>query len=274
MKYFYIILKLSIVYVAILLVSCSKNIYRKEKKLPQVAVVGMLHFVSKNNTINQNFTDVKDIRRQQEIKDIVQSLKVYNPTKIAVERPYKSENELNNNYRNYLNGSYKLTAEETDQIAFRLAKELNHKRLFLVHSPVQYAFDSAVVFAKKNGQSYLIDSITKNAKQLAKEYDQIAEKKTIKEAIYYLNTHKAIDKNHYSYILLSQIGNKQNKIGAEAVGDWYKSNIKIFENIRQLIDSNSERVLVIYGQGHLKILNQLIKDTPELELIMINKYLK
>ena len=228
----------------------------------------------RNNTVSQKYTEVKTKKRQAEIKNLIESLKVFNPNKIAVERPYRSEAELNTKYRSYLDGTYELTEEETDQIAFRLARELNHQRLYLAYSPVQYAFDSTVAFAKRNGQSKLIDSIIENATELAEEYDKIALNGTIQDAVYYLNTEGAIAKNHLGYILLSQIGDKQNKIGAETVGDWYKSNIKIFENIRQLADLNTERVLVLYGQGHLKILNQLIEDSPELELVDINEYLK
>ena len=280
MKNCNLISKLTIISFIVLLFSCNDIASKQEKSitenrdLPKVAILGMLHFTSKNNTVSQKFTEVKSEKRQVEIKVIVESLKKFNPTKIAVERPYRSEEELNKKYSDYLHGAYELTEEETDQIAFRLGRELNHERLYLVYSPVQYAFDSTVAFAKRNGQYKLIDSIIDNATRLTEEYDKIALYGTIQDAVYYLNTDGAINRNHFGYILLSQIGNEENKIGAEAVGDWYKSNIKIFENIRQLVDSNSERILVIYGQGHLKILNQLIKDTPELELIRINKYLK
>ena len=280
MKHCNLISKLTLISLLVIFFSCDDISNKKEKPftvkkgIPQVSILGMLHFTSKNNTVSQNFIEVKSRKRQAEIKILVESLKKFKPTKIAVERPYRTEEELNHHYTDYLNGSYQLTQEETEQIAFRLAKELNHKRLYLAYSPVQYDFDSAVTFAKQNGQSKLIDSIIGNAKELAADYDKIALNGSIQEAIFYLNTKEAINKNHFGYILLSQVGKGQNKVGAEAVGDWYKSNIKIFENIRQLADSNSDRILVIYGQGHLKILNQLIDDTPELELISINQYLK
>jgi hypothetical protein len=280
MKHYNFFLKLSIISIFIIFFSCNYNSSKEENKienekdLPKVAILGMLHFVSKNNTVSQKFTEVEGEKRQIEIKNLIELLKKYRPTKIAVERPYLSDEELNNKYNDYLNNNYELTNEETDQIAFRLAKELNHKRLYLVYSPVEFAFDSVVAFAKQNRQFKLIDSIVDNAKELAEKYDKIAENKTIIDAIYYLNTKTAIDKNHLGYILLSQIGNNENNIGAEVVGDWYASNIKIFENIRQIANSDSDRILVIYGQGHCKILNQFIEDSPELELERINKYIE
>ena len=71
-----------------------------------------------------------------------------------------------------------------------------------------------------------------------------------------------------------QIGNKKNPVGAEVVGEWYKSNLRIYNNIESIANSSSDRVLVLYGQGHLKILNQLINDSPNLDLIQINDLLK
>ena len=280
MKYYKFIIKILIISIYTICCSCGDNsrgnepISENNKKLPQVAILGMLHFVSKNNAVSQKFTEVKSEKRQDEIRSIVELLKEYHPTKIAVERPYGSDAELNKAYSAYLNNKYELTEEETDQIAFRLGKTLNHKRLYLAYHAVEYTFDSVMAFAKKHGQSKIIDSILKNATELAKEYDSIATNKTIKDAIFYLNTPKAINKNHFGYLLLSQIGNKENKVGADAVGNWYKSNIKIFENIRQMANLNSDRILVIYGQGHCKIINQLIDDSPDLKLIKINEYLK
>lgn len=264
----------------VLLISCEKEVntenqkIHKQTEIPQVAVLGMLHFVSKDNTVSQKFNEVKSKRRQEEIIQLVDLLKKFRPTKIAVERPYRSDSLLNNYYNSYLNGNYELTAEETDQVAFRLGKELNHKRLYLAYYPVQYAFDSVVAYANHNQQKNIIDSIISNAEGLAAHYDKIVENNSIVDAVHYLNTEEAIQKNHEGYLLLSQVGNEENRIGADAVGEWYTSNIKIFDNIRKLATSPSDRILVIYGQGHCKILNQLIKDSPQLKFIDIKEYLK
>lgn len=76
----------------------------------------MFHFVSKNNTVSQNFTEVYSERRQREIEELVASLRQYQATKIAVERPHRTEDELNQAYQAYLQGAYDLSAEETDQV--------------------------------------------------------------------------------------------------------------------------------------------------------------
>ena len=114
----------------------------KNQSLSEVCIMGVLHFVSKNNSVSQKYTSVQDPKSQKEIKDLVQRLKKFRPTKIAVERPYKSNIELNEAYQSYLKGEYQLSDEETDQIAFRLAKELGHEKLYLVYSQVNFDFET------------------------------------------------------------------------------------------------------------------------------------
>ncbi len=240
-----------------------------EKENCQIGVLGMLHFVSKNNTVSQEVT----VYSESQINELVNSLLKIKPTKIAVERPYKTEVELNQNFQNYLSGNYHLLQEETDQIAFRLAKELNHSKLFLAYSKVDFDFEKAVQFAIKNNQEELLNNILKNAKELANSYDSIATKNNLRKAVHYLNTEYAINKNNLGYLLTMDIGNKENPLGSSIVADWYESNFKIFQNIKCLCEKKNEKILVIYGQGHLKILNQLINDSPNIDLIQIEEYL-
>lgn len=261
-----------------ILISCnqqpsSTKSVANEQHTSQVAILGMLHFVSKNNTVSQRFSNINNGRRQSELRELIDALKEFNPTKIAVERPYKSMAELNYTYNNFRHGIHTLSNEETDQIAFRLANILRHDSLYLAYAPVDFDFESVVSYAGDKGQSYLIDSIVNNAEKIADRFDNLAEEKSLKDALYYLNTKSAIDQNHNGYLMLTQVGIDDNDIGLKQVGKWYASNLKIYSNIKQLATSKSDRILVIYGQGHCKILSQLIKDSPDLDYVNINDYL-
>jgi hypothetical protein len=54
----------------------------------------------------------------------------------------------------------------------------------------------------------------------------------------------------------------QNQLGAELVSEWYKRNIKIYSNILAYTEDKNERVLVIFGVGHIRILQHLFEDNP------------
>ncbi|MBC6999458.1 DUF5694 domain-containing protein [Cytophaga sp. FL35] len=244
------------------------------RKQPDVSILGVFHFVSKNNTVSQKFTNLQSSCTQKEIIKLVDELAAYQPTKIAIERPYKTQQQLDSTYTAYLNGNHLLSNEETDQIGFRLAKKLGHKKLYLVYSEVSFDFHVAEVFAQNNGQEKLIDSVISNASHLANTFDSIAYNHGLIKAIAYINTHEAIDQNHLGYQLISQIGSTDTYIGAEVVGNWYSSNLKIFQNIRQLATSSTDKILVLYGQGHSKFLIDLVKDAPDIKHTSILKYLK
>ena len=130
-------------------------------------------------------------------------------------------------------------------------------------------------FAFQNDQQQqLVDSIIRNARELAQNYDRILAEKSLTAALQYLNTEEAIAKNHFGYLLATQIGNEENSIGTEIVGEWYKANLKIYLKIQKLAISEDDRIMVIYGQGHLRILGQLIEDSRDMELIPIEQFLE
>ena len=54
--------------------------------------------------------------------------------------------------------------------------------------------------------------------------------------------------------------------GSQAVTQWYERNLKIFSNL-QNICVDGDRVLLIIGSGHLKILKDLDSRDNQMKLI-------
>jgi len=57
-------------------------------------------------------------------------------------------------------------------------------------------------------------------------------------------------------------------------GRWFSRNLKIFRNIQRIETCPSDRLLVIFGSGHLNILNYLFECSPEYNLVRTNDFLK
>ena len=57
-------------------------------------------------------------------------------------------------------------------------------------------------------------------------------------------------------------------------GRWFNRNLKIFRNIQRIPVRAEDRILVIYGSGHMNILNLLFDSSPEYELVNTNSYLQ
>jgi hypothetical protein len=82
-------------------------------------------------------------------------------------------------------------------------------------------------------------------------------------------------KDHQAYlteIILEGAGD--NYLGADAVAKWYRRNMRIFANAYDITDFDTEeRLLLIYGSGHVWQLRQLFMDSPDFEYIEVNEYL-
>ena len=62
--------------------------------------------------------------------------------------------------------------------------------------------------------------------------------------------------------------NTINNTGADiqALG-WYDRNLRIFNNIQRTRPSSSDRILVLFGNGHIPILKHCFESSPEFELV-------
>lgn len=98
----------------------------------EVLVLGTYHMANPGRDIvNLKVDDVLAPKRQTEIAQLLEVLKRFNPTKIALEGALGNE-RIPKRYSDYLGGKYELSANEVDQIGFRLAKQLGHKAVFPV----------------------------------------------------------------------------------------------------------------------------------------------
>lgn len=54
---------------------------------------------------------------------------------------------------------------------------------------------------------------------------------------------------------------------------WYYRNMLIYKNLVSLIDSNEERIFVLYGAGHLHLLLQFLKESGLFDVKVASDYL-
>jgi len=99
---------------------------------PEILVLGTYHMANPGHDIhNMQADDVLSPKRQQEIAQLMDVLKKFRPTKIAIEAEVGSQREAQR-YADYLTGKYALTRNEIDQIGYRLAKEMGHRAIYPV----------------------------------------------------------------------------------------------------------------------------------------------
>jgi hypothetical protein len=125
-----------------------------------VLVLGVYHMANPGQDLfNTRADDVLATRRQAEIAQLVDVLKKFRPTKIAIEADVGNQ-RVGREYSDYLAGKYVLTANEIDQIGYRLARELGRKSVYPVDADGDFPWQRVVNYAKASGRSKELDSIT------------------------------------------------------------------------------------------------------------------
>ncbi len=231
---------------------------------PQILVLGTYHMASPGLDIyNMQVDDVRAPKRQQELAHLADVLASFHPTKIAIEADPDSK-KVPAAYQDYLAGKHELTPNGIEQIGFRLGKQLGLKQLYPVDVDGDFPMQRVTNFAKAKGRSAELDKIFASAGQMVSQQDAYLKSHTVLEMLLYMNSSEHVAESNRFYTPLAAFGEPGDYAGPDLLTDWYGRNIRIYGNIVKLIDSPGERILVIYGAGHLAWLQEDTKMDPGL----------
>ena len=247
-------------------VKAQIGIVDSEAKIkPTLVILGTYHMGTPgNNVVNGKVDDVTTPERQKQIVELVEKLKKFKPTKIVIECDLEADAKTQEIYARYLSGSYQLSKNETNQIGFRLAKEADHKKVYCVDWS-DFWDDPSINYIKYAAKDAEFDSFLKGANQKFKKRIDAEHEKlftlSVIDQLVLLNQPERMEKDHQGYFNLMRIGRGKEYIGTNYVAWWYRRNLTILDNIIRITDSPQERLLVIYGVGHNKLLTQFAKES-------------
>jgi hypothetical protein len=240
---------------------------------PEILVLGTYHMANPGHDMyNMQADDVLAPKRQQEIAQVIQVLKKFRPTKVAIEASTGSK-RAPREYADYLAGKYTLSANEIDQIGYRLAKELGHREVYPVDEDGDFPVQRVSNFAKAYGRAKEFDALGAKIGEMVKQQDQFLHSHTVLEMLEYMNTDaKAADAvaMYYAWVPYGEPGDYA---GPDLLATWFQRNIRIYHNIIKLIDSPDERILVIYGAGHLGWLQQDVANDHSVKLRKLSEFI-
>lgn len=232
----------------------------------EILVLGVYHMANPGRDIfNTNADDVLAPKRQAEIAELVAVLEKFRPTKIAVEADF-SDSRVPKAYAEYLAGKHELTRNETEQIGFRLAKQLGHKTVYAVDVDGEFPYKHLVNYAKASGRSSELDAMMAEIGAMVKAQDEYLATHTVLETLLAMNSDERVAEDMGFYYRQAQLGEHWDWAGADLVSSWFRRNMRIYSNITQLVESPNERVLVIYGAGHLGWLRVPFEHNPSYRL--------
>ena len=233
---------------------------------PEILVLGTYHMSNPGRDVyNMQADDVQSPKRQQEIAQVIEVLKKFHPTKIAIEADVGSQ-RVEREYSDYVAGKYTLSRNEIDQIGYRLAKELGHHAVYPVDEEGDFPWQRVVDYAKATGRKEKFDAMAATMGTLVKEQDDFLRSHTMLETLQYMNSDSTAAKGVAFYYAIVPYGEPGDYAGPDLLALWYQRNIRIYHNIVTLIESPNERILVLYGAGHLGWLQQDVNNDATVKL--------
>jgi hypothetical protein len=277
---------LSLGFFLITLTASSQNfkdpdsILVENKKLPKILLVGTWHFnypgLDSYKVDEKDKINIYSAKRQKELTELIDYISRFKPTKIVVESGMIT-GYLIKNYERYKRGEQELYAAERSQIGMRLVERFKLDTI--------YGADAYPLILELNDQrdslapKTYIDSILDRhyfggkdeiSKRYTEFYDyetQMTVKKTLLENFLYLNSDKVLDRKFGAYISGGQFDSKHFE-GPDALSMyWINRNLRIYKNIRDIGFKEDDRILVIFGSGHIPLLKFFFKCSPLFEVV-------
>jgi Family of unknown function (DUF5694) len=249
--------------------------------LPTIFLVGSFHFEYYNadayKVEKSKQIDILSDKKQQELKLLLDYISIFKPTKICVEAP---ENwKTMDKYRLYKAGKKKLEKDEVQQIAFRLIDKFKLDTVYSIDArtiaeELPESKDSNIIKPYFNSifDNYNFKA-NNNYNNLLLYHTELSLTIPLLAYFKYLNAPKSLQRDYGAYL----VGDFKNGFynGADALATyWYDRNLRIFRNIQKITTSPKDRILVLFGAGHIAILDQLLKSSPEYNYIPFNNLKK
>jgi len=255
-------MKRILLFVAILAISEAS--WAQSDARPEILVLGTYHMANPGHDVhNLQADDVLAPKRQKEIAQLIEVLKSFHPTKIAIE---SIGTRRVDQYSDYLAGKYELSSNEIEQIGFRLAKELGHHTIYPVDEDGDFPWKRLVNYVKANGLAEKFDAMEAKGAAEVKNAENFLRSHTVLEMLEYINSDSMAAKGIAGYYAYVPYGDRFDYAGPDLLAAWYQRNIRIYHNIVKLIESPNDRILVIYGAGHLGWLRQNITNHATVKL--------
>lgn len=268
----------------IILALLFNTVFAQSKKRVEVLTIGSFHFNFPNLDLiksdRDDQIDVLEPKYQQEIKEIVKRIAKFKPTIIAIEREPAKQGKYDSLYQQYLQGKYNLGRAEDEQIGFRLARMFNLKSLNCVDAwGRDYEVLNTVLEGKDSLEYKKFMNFFNSYSDTLKQYfpKPIFKTKGIRAQLLQLNDSHNTKSDLGTYLLgIFKYETKDNGFfGPDFVtGWWFNRNLRIFRNIQKLNAKPTDRVLVIFGAGHMNLLNSFFESSPEYRLHKVNDYLR
>ncbi|MRM83108.1 DUF5694 domain-containing protein [Riemerella anatipestifer] len=272
--------------ILIALLFISTLTFGQEKN--KILTLGTFHFHLVKSQFGVDF-DINNKDKQKELTEIIKQIETYKPTKIFVEWEFSKQGELDELYNLYLKDkTFELIKQkygknetmyfesEVQQLGFKLADKLKHKKLYAFDYLINEPNDTVMIAIQKANQTDLMNEIQREFGEYGQAIvTKFQQEKSIKNLLLFFNNKELEDKLNSGYIsLFNKAGSKDDFSGAYFVSERFKRNLYMYSLIQKQIDKTDERILVIVGGQHSAGFRDFIRDDKNLEKVELETILK
>lgn len=243
------------------------------KQRAQVFMVGTFHFdypnLDAHKTADDKKIDVLAEPKKSEVTELVEYIKKFKPTKIAIEATpeWKAAEKL----ARYKKGELRDKRDERYQLGMRMAIEL---KLDTIYSLDAIPFDEELskldtVYFEKLFKDFDFKSDDPYRAMFTQWYnyeESLPQKTNLLQYFKHFNSRETHRLGYGAYL----IGDFKldDTRGADVLSIWwYNRNLRIFRKLQQITQSPQDRILLIFGNGHAAVLRQLLESSPEYKMV-------
>lgn len=211
----------------------------------EIILVGTYHFEQDEELI---------ANKEKEVIELVDYLAHYKPTKVAVEWEASKDKDLNIEYKK---SDRDFLIDEIQQIGFRLAKKLNHEKVYAVNWSGKITKEDMEELNASIQDSY--PELLNKMKVISENAPVISINTPLVNSFRKLNDNEAIKELERIYLsFVTVTDSKEKMIGFDFLNKWLERELMIFKNIVETTKSN-DRTLLIIGSDHLWMLRKLFE---------------
>jgi Family of unknown function (DUF5694) len=249
---------------------CGGSALAADAAKTQIMLVGTYHFGNPGRDINNvKAVNVLAPERQREIARVVTSLANFAPNKVGVEWPARVVEER---YAKFRDGQLPESPNEVVQLGFRLAHERGLQSVYGLDIDGDFPFEAVATWAGNHGRKGEIDALIAAGGKEVERISLLQDQTSIGGVLRDLNTRESIERNHSFYPRMLTMGGGDDQPGVKLLSGWYTRNLAICARLLQQVKPG-DRVVVFYGQGHIYLLQQCLREQPGVQLIDPLRYL-
>lgn len=241
---------------------------------PKVMVVGVYHFGETTDLTRVEQKSMEEL--SSESYEVVQALSRFNPTRLAVEAVPENHVPVNERYAKYQAGDATLERDESELIGFPLAKQAGIQEVSCVDwmgDSSDYAeLGDVLQYAEEHEPERYLHLMGHYIEPMQHDVAELA-RLSVLEAFQRLNQPKAVRNMHEVYMEFAMIGKEKNYYATDWLTWWYKRNLIIYTNVRRLIASPQDRVLLLIGSGHVHLVKQFLRESGVCDVVDAREFL-